>query len=467
MPKKSSLPTAPPESLGRDEMNLAEFPIALLSQRVANGELSFTCERTLALPRGGTLQQTWCVTGAPKYGLPQPADEDVMLGLLKIAADNGFESPVVHFSQSGLLALLRWTDQGFYYRRLEQALARLKTTAILATNAFWNNSTKSYETHHFGVIDSYKLYERRGNGTGSQLIALSSNWARFSDEFFSSMQAGYLKPLNLGRYFSLRSSVSKRLYRYLDKKRYQKESFSINLQQLASVHLGLSDKICHYPSWIKRELDRAHDELCESGFLTHVEYGRSKAGAWKVIYAFNNEPPSTQQLVLPMPSDRQAEVVALLVARDVSPSTARELVASREPQSVAAHIDVFDYLCRMSHGKPLQNPAGFLVESIRNAWTLRPPGYQPPAVRERMAQSEREEETMRQQRAADQATQQQKLEAQRASLSEDELQVLREEAWREAQKQLGTSYRLKRDSRMVEAFLNGLIQQRLLEMPSA
>jgi hypothetical protein len=41
----------------------------------------------------------------------------------------------------------------------------------------------------------------------------------------------------------------------------------INLQQLASVHLGLSETSCRFPSWIKKEMDRAHEELIGCNFL--------------------------------------------------------------------------------------------------------------------------------------------------------------------------------------------------------
>jgi hypothetical protein len=448
-------------SVGRDEMNLAEFPLALLAGRFNAGELTFTRERQLTLPDGSKLQQSWMVTGAPKFGLPQPSDEDVLLALLKIACDHGFESPLVHFTQSSLLALMHWRDQGWYFDRLEQALSRLKTTSILARNAFWNNATKAYQTCHFGVIDSYQLFERRGNSKSSNLVALSSNWVRFSAEFFSSIQAGYLKPLDLSLYFKLKSAVSKRLFRYLDKKRYQKQSFEINLRQLAGVHLGLSESTCQYASWIKKELDRAHEELIRHGFLESTSYSHTRSGDWKVVYTFNCQPPPVEQLTLPIPTDETSALVEMLVARGVSAATARELVRGKPPAVVTHQIDVFDHLNQIAERRPFRNPAGFLTEAIRQDWSLNPPGFVPrvraaqvpaPAVVE--AATPREVEQPPAEREA--------LAEVRSSLAAETLELLREEAFQQARAQLSTTYRLRKDSPLVDAFLNGLLKERFL-----
>lgn len=450
----------PPEYVGRDEMNLAEFPLSLLSERSSAGAMTFSRERTLVLADGSKLHQSWLVTGSPEFGLPQPGDEDVLLGLLKIASDNGFESPTVHFTQMALLNVVQWRNQGFYFKRLEQALARLKTTSILATNAFWNNTTKTYQTRHFGIIDSYELWERR-QGTGcAKLFALSSNWARLSTEFFSSIQAGYIKPLDLKVYFALQSSIAKRLYRFLDKKGYRKEQFSINLQQLATVHLGLGDSTCRYVSWIKRELDRAHRELVALDFLESATYGVTKSGDPKVTYAFSTRTSSTEQLALPEPADSTTRLLQMLVDRGVSVTTARELVRESKPDALLERIDVFDHLRLMSRHKPLQNPAGFLVQSIRNQWTMVPPGYTPMAVRREQAHKEEQRRRVTTEQAARQTEEAKTLQMLRESLPEETMKALREEAFEQARQQIGTAYRVRPDSRLVDAFLNGILKER-------
>jgi hypothetical protein len=461
----NNLTTAAPQRTGRDEMNLAEFPLSLLAQRTTVGTLSFTKERSLTLPNGMTLAQTWIVTGAPEYGLPQPTDEDVLLGLLKISCDNGFISPQVHFTQRGLLGILHWPAQGWTFRRLEQALARLKTTNILARNAFWNNEQKAYQTRHFGIIEEYELLNQQGGAHQGRRFALSSNWVLFSRQFFSSIQAGYLKPLDLDLYFNLRSALSKRLYRFLDKKRYQKQRFEINLQLLASVHLGLSDATCQYPSWIKKDLDRAHAELTECGFLATASYSHARSGDWKVSYQFRERTARCEQLSLPLPKDETAELREMLIHRGVSASVARELVQSKPAQLVSAQLEVFDHLTRLTQPKRFHNPAGFLTEAIRQEWNLRPPGFSgprrpaPPAQPGAAAPArDPQDPALEQEKSA--------LAALRASLPETSLQALQEEAYRQARAQLSTTYRLRKDSPLVEAFLNGLLKEKYLSAAS-
>src|SRR3954469_17712561 len=84
--------------MGRDEMNLAEFPIALLTDRVPDGL------KTLEFATGsGKL----IVTGSDAHGLPTAMDADVIIGLIQLTKlRNNFTDPTVGFSRYELLRLL-------------------------------------------------------------------------------------------------------------------------------------------------------------------------------------------------------------------------------------------------------------------------------------------------------------------------------------------------------------------------
>src|SRR4051812_46723148 len=90
----------PPLDLGdaRDEMNLAEFPITLLTEHGPRRLKTLEHEDTICDPRTGqfiTRKQT--VTGSDKYGLPSAKDEDVILGLLLLTKQaNNFTDRTVH-----------------------------------------------------------------------------------------------------------------------------------------------------------------------------------------------------------------------------------------------------------------------------------------------------------------------------------------------------------------------------------
>ena len=69
---------------GRDEMNLVEFPLALLSERAPRGVLTLECSDEIE-ERGVIIQRQVTVAATEKYGLPTAKDEDVLMGLLQLA----------------------------------------------------------------------------------------------------------------------------------------------------------------------------------------------------------------------------------------------------------------------------------------------------------------------------------------------------------------------------------------------
>src|SRR5512135_1146105 len=95
---------------GKDEMNFAEFPIALLTDRVPRGlktiesQDEFFDERT-----GKVIVRKRVITGSDKYGLPTAKDDEVILGLIQSTRDaNAFTERTVNFSRGGLIEQLRW-----------------------------------------------------------------------------------------------------------------------------------------------------------------------------------------------------------------------------------------------------------------------------------------------------------------------------------------------------------------------
>jgi hypothetical protein len=71
-----------PAVLGKDEMNLAEYPFALLTSRSPSHRKTFTLTQQILDAYGKVITQTWAVLGSDRYGLPTPYDDDVMLALL-------------------------------------------------------------------------------------------------------------------------------------------------------------------------------------------------------------------------------------------------------------------------------------------------------------------------------------------------------------------------------------------------
>ena len=102
--------------IGRDEMNLAELPIAFMTERAPKD-----CKTLIFQGRGGRL----VITGSDAFGLPTAPDADVIVGLIQLTKlRNGFTDPTVRFTRYELLKLLGWPDRGQHYRRLDESLNR-------------------------------------------------------------------------------------------------------------------------------------------------------------------------------------------------------------------------------------------------------------------------------------------------------------------------------------------------------
>lgn len=389
MPDEDQLPSpgsASGQRVGRDEMNLAEFPFALLADRVPQGLNTIRFEDTVEGKEGELVRRTWTVTGSDEFGLPVAADEQVYVALMEVTKEQGFNHRTISITRYDLLKRLGWPDKGASYRRLREALDRLLGVTIKAERAFWDNAKQRYVDVGFHIIDDYALYDEapgrkrpreRGSrsdrsggastahGTIQQGLPLS--FVTWNQVIFRSFQAGNIKQLDTAFYFGLRSSLARRLYRYLDKKRYDgKVAFRIGLKKLAFEKLGMSRS--YYPSHIKQELQRAHTELLAQGFLRQIEYETSGDGQGEelVVYYFpsrqyltgaaeNSQAQRAQQ----QPTDAQ-QLIEELTQQGVTLSVARQLV-QQHPQEVRLQLQYLPY-------RAPQDPAAVLVEAIRGRW---------------------------------------------------------------------------------------------------
>ena len=235
--------------VGRDEMNLCEFPIATLADWVPPGIKTMVFE-----DRHGKLT----VSGSDDYGLPAAPDSDVIVGLIQLTKlRNDFTDPTVEFSRYELLKLLGWPDQKHYYQRLTESLHRWVGVTLRYDGTWWDNRRKRRVDASFHILECVILPDKN-----DPMIESSFTWNKI---FFKSCRDGNLKRLDLDTYFALKSAISKQLYRFLDKRFYVRRDLTFDLRELAHERIGMSRK---YAPWkIKQELQPALDELEEVGFL--------------------------------------------------------------------------------------------------------------------------------------------------------------------------------------------------------
>jgi hypothetical protein len=375
----------------KDELNLAEFPIAALTDRIPDGQTTLVFEDRLERRDSPPIVRRLTIMGTHKHGLPTSLDDEVLVGLIQITKRrSNFTDPRVHFSRYELIELLGWPQSGQSYRRIEEALHRWVGVVLMYEKAWWDNAAKSWVDEQFHVLDNVTLYDRerwrrtarsgkpgKGERAASKTerppLPLSS--FRWNEVIFQSFQTGNLKQLDLEFYLKLRLPTTKRMYRFLDKRFYRRCRLDFDLRTLACEHIGLSRS--YAPTELKRRLKPALEELEQLGFLEPLSpeerYSYVKRGTWRIILIRGTGTAGAE--LKPDGEQERLELVEALRTRGVTARTAEELVGSHSPTRIRTKIEVFDWLLQNEDRRIGKNPAGYLVASIRSDYQA-PGDYQ-------------------------------------------------------------------------------------------
>lgn len=372
---------------GKDELTLAEFPLALAGKNPGQeGKSSVSYHDIIRDKKNGQpITRTVTIEGSEQFGLPTYYDEEVLFGVLQLTnlQRHGDHWPTeVRFSRYHLAKVIGLKTDGRTYRRLWDSLHRLANTTYNFHYAFFDKSDQEWRPSvvitfiqtlivHGGVVPG-----KNGDVT-----------VRWNQDIHRNFQAGYLRDINFLEYRELGIPLAKALYRFLGKHFYRSARLQYDLRTLAHEKLGLSRS--YNIGQIKRALGPALERLEEINFikpaLRHERYQKIRAGEWRVILE-----RATNQEVLPMEVQSVTEIESKLIEREVSPSAAAELVGKFPEEVISQKIDEFDFLIAKQKDR-VSNKGGFLASSIREAWSS-PAGYETPEERERR---EKEKEAKR------------------------------------------------------------------------
>ncbi|MES2463307.1 MAG: replication initiator protein A [Armatimonadota bacterium] len=390
-----ALVAAPSSALsapGKDEMNLAEFPFAVLAKRVAAGQKTIEVIQEGRDALGRPVRQEWLVTGSEHFGLPVATDDDTYVALMKLLRDNQFRERTVRFTVSQLLRTMRSNTGKRDYERVAASLDRLTGVLLRSKNAFWDHAKRSYVTEAFHLLDSYRLAT---GGSGRELSEVT-----FSPFLFGSIQAGYVKNLDVDFYFLLSTPLARRLYRLLDKHRYRAQVYDISLERLARK-LPLQDK---YESQIRRRLDPVFAELAERGFLAGVQYRTGVQGTTIVQIRFAERRSGVTVLAHEVPARLPAAsgghsgkegtethegraalgsdaLIERLITVGVSRAVAEDLVQNHPAADVERQLAYLPYV------ENLKNPGGYLRLAIVDGYGPPPKYPKPPKKAPRKTQT--------------------------------------------------------------------------------
>ena len=168
-------------------------------------------------------------------------------------------------------------------------------------------------------------------------------------------------------YRGLNLAVAKRMYRFLDKRFHFSSELRFKLPVFACEHIGLSRR--YDAAQLKRRLSPAIAELEQAGYLMPLAAGerfhRLRRGQWEVVFIRAAKARRQRR-----PLRRLSDLENRLVERGVRAASAAQLVREHAADLIEGKIAVFDALRQKQDRRISRNPAGYLVKSIRDDYSL-------------------------------------------------------------------------------------------------
>ena len=349
---------------GKDEMNLAEFPFAVLTRYVPAGQKTIEIVQEGRTATGKPLKQEWTVTGSDAFGLPTASDEEIYVALMKLLRDSGFQGRTVRFRIIDLLRTMNSSTGKRDYERVGAALDRLTGVMIRSRNAFWDYEQKRHVTEAFHLLEGYRL------NTGSGNRALSE--VTFSEFLFASIRAGYVKNLDIGFYFQLSTPLARRIYRLLDKHRYRGSIYEIEIYRFAAK-LPIHDP---YLSQLKRRLTPVFAELIQQGYLSNATYRSGAEDKTILRIEFKTaqelegegaqEALAALEALLENPTPEENPLREALLQAGISLVAAQQLLADFPPEKIRQQLDYLPF------AHEVRNPGGYLRRAIEGEFAPPP-----------------------------------------------------------------------------------------------
>ena len=394
----------------KSETNLLVLPFFALNRK----NLSKKLETEYRDDKRGNqkVEIIWNVSANPKYGYPGPFDREVHKAVEQITSEilkekGEIKNPISLGSLYNICKRIGINETaGKNYRMVKKALERIKLTNIKSVGTFYSKEGKRW------VDDNFSLYERIVF-TGKELLngeIADDNYLFLGSWYLQSLNSRYTKPINYTYWRSLESKIASRLYEILGVKFYgirNKKECSICYKYDTLCQL-LPLTPYRYFSAAKWQLNSAHDELKETGFISEYEWSKNGNKDWLISYwpgerakeeirraetkSIDNWTPVCVQRTgregyLPGPkeevkefSKEQADLVDKLLEINVSKVTAENLIKNNDQELIEKWIEAINY-------SNAEDKAAYLVKAIRENWQ-----FSEEYLREKREEQRKEEE---------------------------------------------------------------------------
>ena len=233
------------------------------------------------------IEIIWNVSANTKYGYPGLFDREVHKVIEQIISeilkkDGEIKNPI-SFSIYDLCNRMGITTSGGKnYRKVKEALERIRMTGIKSEGAFYHKGQKEWISKVFGLYDSIIF---RGEKLEDGSIA-EKNLLYLGNIYLQSLNSFNIKPIDYTYWRSLESKIASRLYEILGIKFYgvrnKKEGF---IRYKYSTLCQLLPVTPHsYISSAKRQLNPGNNELRDTGFISKFDWSENGNKDWLIYY---------------------------------------------------------------------------------------------------------------------------------------------------------------------------------------
>ena len=285
MPKLNKINTniIPYENLSKDDINFPEFCFGLIGRvplKDQPSELIFVDKKN---PKSKI-----CVSKS-EFGFPTQFTRDLRITLSRLSFQkNQFKTRKFKVSGSEILREMGIAINGKSINLLRKHLDILTNTRIVFKNSYYDKATKTnfQGEKNISVIQGYEILtkDRKSRDENGELVG-NVYW---QEQYFNAYlkNASNMIDIDFVLYSRLNGDITKQLYLFLNKRRYNKDIFRISLEVLAFEKLGIN--ISRPIRKVKFDLKKSHEELIRTGFLSEVpNFDKGSDGKWFVEYSFS------------------------------------------------------------------------------------------------------------------------------------------------------------------------------------
>src|SRR5918997_1410082 len=304
----------------REEMNLIEHPIGIVSDRVpinpATGqeytEIRFEQEITNA---GKVVAKRWVVSGeAARGGLPRGFDLDVLTAIIAEWGRGNFAGHLI--SLQSVYSILKTAGRNTNkqeYERFEEVMNRLYGVSFDTQHAVYDPTQgRRVARMNFRLFQAWRLeWEERGSRV------FLRGYIRATEEFRALVKRGYVKLTDTARYWRLPTTYTRQLFQYLDKHRYRavrdnRGQFQINGYLLLRKIGTLQETVAKYrPAKVRSLLDPHLEALVADSYLAGFSWKQGRKAHIELSVVFAQDATKGE------PADDREERTARYIAAEL------------------------------------------------------------------------------------------------------------------------------------------------------